>query len=48
MNNQKEIAILETALLLLTGTKESDILLKYDLAPYLNKAKEIVKIISNS
>jgi len=29
MNNQKQIAILEIALLLLTGTKESDILLKY-------------------
>jgi len=48
MNKEKEIAILETTLLLLTGTKEADILLKYDLAPYLNKAKEIVKIISNS
>ena len=47
MNNQKEIAILETALLLLTGTKESDILLKYELAPHLKKAKEIIKIIRN-
>ena len=48
MNKEKEIAILETALLLLTGTKEADILLKYDLAPHLKKAKEIVKIIRNS
>ena len=45
MNKEKEIAILETALLLLTGTKESDIVMKYNLAPYLKKAKEIVKII---
>ncbi len=43
----KEIYYLEVALLLLTGTKESDILLKYDLAPYLKKAKEIVRIIHN-
>jgi len=47
MNKEKEIAILETALLLLTGTKELDILLKYDLAPYLTKAKEIIKLIRN-
>jgi len=47
MNNKKEIAILETALLLLTGTKESDILLKYELAPHLKKAKEIIKIINH-
>ncbi len=45
MNNKKEIAILETALLLLTGTKEADILLRYDLAPYLKKAKEVVRLI---
>ncbi len=44
---KKEVAILETALLLLDGTKESDILLKYDLAPHLKKAKEIVRIIHN-
>jgi len=48
MNNQKEIAILQTVLLLLDNVKEADILLKYDLAPHLKKAKEIVKIISNS
>ncbi len=47
MNNKKELAILETALLLLTGTKESDILLKYNLAPHLKKAKEIVRLIRN-
>ena len=47
MNKEKEIAILETTLLLLTGTKEADILLKYDLAPHLKKAKEIIKIIHN-
>ncbi len=45
MNNKKQIAILETALLLLTGTQEIDIILKYDLAPYLKKAKEILTII---
>ncbi len=45
MNNKKQIAILETTLLLLTGTKEIDILLKYDLAPYLKKAKEVLTII---
>jgi len=47
MNNKKQIAILETTLLLLDGVKESDILLKYDLAPHLKKAKEIIKIIHN-
>ena len=47
MSNQKQIAILETTLLLLDGVKESDILLKYDLAPHLKKAKEIIKIINN-
>jgi len=47
MSNQKQIAILETTLLLLDGVKESDILLKYDLAPHLKKAKEIIKIIHN-
>jgi len=41
----KEMAILETALLLLTGAKESDIVLRYDLAPHLIKAKEVVRII---
>ena len=47
MENKKEIAILETALLLLTGAKESDILLRYDLAPHLIKAREIVALIRN-
>ena len=47
MNNQKQIAILQTVLLLLDNVKESDILLKYDLAPHLKKAKEIIKIINN-
>ena len=47
MNKEKQIAILETALLLITGTKEADILLKYELAPHLKKAKEIVRIIIN-
>jgi len=47
MSNQKQIAILETTLLLLDGVKESDILLKYDLAPHLKKAKEIIKIINH-
>ncbi len=47
MNNKKQIAILETALLLITGTKEADILLKYDLAPHLKKAKEVIQIIIN-
>jgi len=46
MSNEKEIAILETALLLLTGTKEFDIL-KLDLAPYLIKAKEVLKIVKS-
>ncbi len=45
MNNKKEIAILETTLLLITGTKEADILLKYDLAPHLEKAKEIITLL---
>ena len=47
MNKEKQIAILETALLLLDGAREADILLKYDLAPHLKKAKEIVRIINN-
>ncbi len=47
MNKEKELAILETTLLLLDGTKESDILLKYNLAPHLKKAKEIVRLIRN-
>ena len=47
METKKEIAILETALLLLTGAKESDIVLRYDLAPHLMKAKEIVALIRN-
>jgi len=46
MNKEKQIAILETTLLLLTGTTEFEIL-KLDLAPYLEKAKEIIKIIHN-
>ena len=47
MSKKDKIAILETALLLMTGAKESDILLKYDLAPHLKKAKEVVQIICN-
>ena len=43
--NQRQTAILQTVILLLDKEKESDILLRYNLAPYLNKAKEIVKII---
>ncbi len=47
LDKEKELAILETTLLLLDGTKESDILLKYNLAPYLKKAKEVVRLICN-
>ena len=43
--NQRQTAILQTVILLLDKEKESDILLRYNLAPYLNKAKEIVKLI---
>lgn len=45
--NPEQTAILQTIILLLDKEKESDILLKYDLAPYLNEAKEIVKLIEN-
>ena len=41
----KQTAILQTVILLLDNVKEAEILLKYELAPYLKKAKEIVRII---
>ena len=47
MNKEKQIAILQTVILLIDNVKEADILLKYDLAPHLSKAKEIIKIINN-
>jgi len=45
--NQKQTAILQTVVFLLDNVKEADILLKYDLAPYLKKAKEIIKLIND-
>ena len=44
INNKKQIAILETTLLLLDGVTEFEIL-KLDLAPHLKKAKEVLTII---
>jgi len=42
-----ELAVLQTAILLIDGVKKSDILLKYDLSPYLKKAEEIVKVLNS-
>ena len=45
--NKNQTAILQTVVLLLDNVKESYIIFKYDLAPYLEKAKQIVKLIHN-
>lgn len=45
MEKDKLIKLLQTTLFLSEGVKESEILLKMDLAPYLNSAKKLIEFI---
>jgi len=44
---KEELNLLQTVVLLLDGMKESEIMLKYELAPYLKKAREIIKLVKS-
>lgn len=48
MEKSKLIKLLQTTLFLSEGMTEEKLVLKLDLAPYLNSAKELIKFINKN